>query len=105
MFDQPGSSDLTANVDFTYLAESLESTGSSALGPISQARFLMSLGLEQRMGKLVSAAPQSRQEDIRKGATRLIDTLGMGSQYQVMGIVPEAEATEVYPFSTTPQAA
>lgn len=102
VFDQPGSSDLTANVDFTYLSESLDGTGSAALGPLAQSRFLLSLGLEQRMSKLVSSAAESRKEDIRKGATRLIDTLGMGSQYQVMGIVPDSEASDVYPFSIPP---
>lgn len=55
------------------------------------------------MSKLISSAPEDRQVDIKKGATRLIDTLGMGSQYQVMSIVPNAEAADVYPFSDPPQ--
>ena len=99
IFDEPGSSDLTANVDFTYLSESLSPTGSHSVGPIPQARFLLGLGLEPRMSKLLETASGERKEDIRKGATRLIDTLGMGSQYQVMGIEPgESGAGEVYPF-------
>lgn len=99
IFDEPGSSDLTANVDFTYLSESLSTTGSHSIGPIPQARFLLGLGLEPRMSKLLETASGERKEDIRKGATRLIDTLGMGSQYQVMGIEPgESGAGEVYPF-------
>jgi NADH dehydrogenase [ubiquinone] 1 alpha subcomplex assembly factor 7 len=99
IFDLPGSSDLTANVDFQYLSESLADTGSHSLGPMPQARFLLSLGLEPRMAKLLASAPEGRQVDIKKGATRLIDTLGMGSQYQVMGIEPgEGLKAEVYPF-------
>ena len=31
VFDTPGSSDLTANVDFAYLKEALEGTGKSIL--------------------------------------------------------------------------
>jgi hypothetical protein len=51
------------------------------------------------MAKLLASAPEGRQVDIKKGATRLIDTLGMGSQYQVMGIEPgEGLKAEVYPF-------
>ena len=103
IFDQPGSSDLTANVDFTYLSESLGTTGSKSHGPIPQSRFLLALGLEPRMEKLLKSAEGSRQEDIRKGATRLIDTLGMGSQYQIMGIEPEGDG-EVYPFLPVPEA-
>jgi len=53
--------------------------------------------------KLLKSAEGSRQEDIRKGATRLIDTLGMGSQYQIMGIEPEGDG-EVYPFLPVPEA-
>jgi len=43
--------------------------------------------------------------DIQKGAQRLVDPLGMGAQYQVMGIVSPTKE-EVYPFpstSSTPQ--
>jgi NADH dehydrogenase [ubiquinone] 1 alpha subcomplex assembly factor 7 len=101
IFDQPGSSDLTANVDFTYLSESLDTTGSKSHGPIPQSQFLLALGLEPRMAKLLASAEGKRKEDIRKGATRLIDTLGMGSQYQVMGIETDSDG-EVYPFLPSP---
>lgn len=89
---------MTANVDFAYLRESLAGTHTRSLGPINQSKFLLSLGLEPRLSKLLdSAASAERKEDIRKAAARLIDPLGMGSQYQVMGVVPEGEE-EVYPF-------
>jgi len=92
---------LTANVDFTYLSESLDTTGSKSHGPIPQSQFLLALGLEPRMAKLLASAEGERKEDIRKGATRLIDTLGMGSQYQIMGIEPDTDG-EVYPFLPAP---
>ena len=53
------------------------------------------------MAKLLASAEGERKEDIRKGATRLIDTLGMGSQYQIMGIEPDNDG-EVYPFLPAP---
>lgn len=114
IFHSPGKCDLTANVDFAYLRESLEGVGesfsflvydinsiiASAQGPISQAKFLLSLGLEPRLAKLLASAPNDEQrERIRGGAMRLISSSGMGSQYQVMGIVPEDESKDVYPFS------
>lgn len=99
VFEEPGSADLTANVDFGYLRESLTDTA-RALGPISQSSFLLSLGLEPRMKKLLdSASTPERKEDIRKAGARLIDPLGMGTQYQVMGVVPEGQE-EVYPFKS-----
>lgn len=71
----------------------------AALGPITQASFLLSLGLEPRLAKLVSAANNDEQKQrIRDGAMRLINASGMGSQYRVMGIVPEEGGADVYPF-------
>ncbi|KIR81893.1 hypothetical protein I306_01204 [Cryptococcus gattii EJB2] len=100
VFEDPGSCDLTANVDFAYLRESLTGIATS-LGPISQAQFLLSLGIQPRLRKLLDTAPLDRREAIEKGAKRLIDVLGMGSQYQVMGVVSgEPEMKEgIYPFS------
>lgn len=120
VFEDPGNCDLTANVDFAYLRESLTGTGefrfsqicwsrtnpknptftATPLGPISQAQFLISLGLQPRLRKLLDTAPPERREAIEKGAKRLIDVLGMGSQYQVMGVVSgEPEMKEgIYPF-------
>jgi NADH dehydrogenase [ubiquinone] 1 alpha subcomplex assembly factor 7 len=127
VFDTPGSSDLTANVDFAYLKEALEGTGMSMLcpmppsiltklyenshparplGPLSQMQFLLSLGMGTRVDKLIdSASSQERKDDISGSAKRLVDPLGMGAQYQVMGIVPssgEGHEEEVYPFIAPP---
>lgn len=100
-------------MDFEYLKESLAGTGepefslcddrltagTNPLGPIPQSMFLLRLGLEARLRKLIDTATTlERKDDIRKGATRLIDPLGMGSQYQVMGISATPEGEEVYPF-------
>lgn len=60
------------------------------------------MGLEPRLSKLMSSAHDAEtKERIDKGAKRLIDSIGMGSQYQVMGFAlgPTAEG-EVYPFPT-----
>ncbi|WRT65970.1 uncharacterized protein IL334_002921 [Kwoniella shivajii] len=99
-FDDPGHADLTANVDFAYLRESLAGTGTSSLGPIPQSSFLLSLGLQPRLRKLIDSAPEERKEDIRKSAQRLIDPLGMGAQYQVMGISSGElkPGEDIYPF-------
>lgn len=100
MFDEPGNSDLTASVDFAYLREAMEPLVQT-LGPISQGQFLQSMGLDVRVKKLVDhAADPARKNDITQAAERLIDPVGMGNQYKVMGIVPKS-ATEkegIYPF-------
>ncbi|ODO12043.1 hypothetical protein I350_00827 [Cryptococcus amylolentus CBS 6273] len=100
VFQDPGNCDLTANVDFAYLGESLSNL-STPLGPMSQASFLQALGFHPRLAKLVEAAPEERREEIEKGAKRLVDLLGMGTQYQVMGVVSGVEELKegIYPFS------
>jgi len=102
VFDKPGYSDLTANVDFAYLKEALEPVARSH-GPITQRGFLINLGMGSRLEALLSAAKtEERRVDIMSAAKRLVDPLGMGAQYKVMGItskVMESEQEEVFPFS------
>jgi NADH dehydrogenase [ubiquinone] 1 alpha subcomplex assembly factor 7 len=73
------------------------------LGPLSQMQFLMALGLQTRLSKLIDNAPNDdRRRDLQQAVKRLIDPLGMGTQYQVMGVAPledgEAMSEAVYPF-------
>ena len=123
VFDDPGSADLTANVDFAYLKESLEGVGqcrsshpflgrliadakSSRFvsahphGPMTQRDFLISLGLAPRLDKLLKNAPdRERKLEIANAAKRLIMEDGMGGQYKVMGVTPAwRKGKGVYPF-------
>lgn len=101
----PGQSDLTANVDFAFLAQALHMTDALSYGPMPQRAFLNALGLSLRVKKLVETNPSSRRADIERAAARLIDANGMGSQYQVMGVsaprrsaATPTEPEEMYPF-------
>jgi NADH dehydrogenase [ubiquinone] 1 alpha subcomplex assembly factor 7 len=104
VFDQPGNSDLTANVDFAYLKESISSLGDVATyGPITQKDFLYRLGLEVRLSALIKAAQtEERKRDITSSAKRLVDPTGMGIQYKVLGVVgggrKGSKKGEVWPF-------
>ena len=101
----PGQSDLTANVDFSFLQSAIATTDAASHGPMTQRDFLGSLGLGLRVKKLVEDNGPSRAKDIEQAASRLIDSTGMGTQYQVMCIeaaqashAGERENQEVYPF-------
>lgn len=109
--EQPGTADLTANVDFSYLKNALSTTEARSLGPMFQAHFLTSLGLTQRVEALTRAASDSRDrvESIESAAKRLIDPTGMGGQYKVLGVealpsedggksAPQTEDDKAYPF-------
>ncbi|KPV77291.1 uncharacterized protein RHOBADRAFT_33470 [Rhodotorula graminis WP1] len=94
---EPGHTDLTANVDFSYLAESM-SEFASTHGPLPQSRFLTSLGLQPRLaGLLRGASTDERRKEIESAAKRLVYHGGMGSQYKVMAVTPKG-AKDVFPF-------
>ncbi|KAI9439742.1 DUF185-domain-containing protein [Lactarius indigo] len=101
-FDRPGQADLTANVDFAYLAEALKGTA-TAYGPLSQRSFLLHMGIGTRVSALQRAASSpARADALSEAAARLVDPAGMGREYKVMGVTggaaPTADAEGVWPF-------
>ncbi|KAI0289315.1 S-adenosyl-L-methionine-dependent methyltransferase [Multifurca ochricompacta] len=87
-FEFPGQADLTANVDFAYLAEALAGTA-KVHGPLSQRAFLLHMGIGTRVGALQRAASTSSKENgdaLAAAAARLVDAAGMGGEYKVMGV-------------------
>ncbi|GAA6050042.1 hypothetical protein JCM3770_001929 [Rhodotorula araucariae] len=94
---EPGHTDLTANVDFSYVAEAMGEFGDTH-GPLTQSRFLTALGLQPRLAALIrGAASEERRREIESAAKRLVDGNGMGSQYKVLALTPKG-ATGVFPF-------
>lgn len=105
IFCSPGECDVTSNVDFALLKESMADLVSTH-GPISQRNFLTCMGIEIRAAALVrSASSLERKKAIEDGASRLIDPLGMGEQYKVLAAVAKStgeegqEVGEVWPFT------
>ncbi|WFD43321.1 hypothetical protein MPSI1_001982 [Malassezia psittaci] len=101
----PGQSDLTANVDFTFLSHAITTTDAQSYGPMTQRDFLASLGLNMRLKKLLEDNPPSRSKDIQQAAARLVDPTGMGEQYKVLCVsaeraekAGERSPEEIYPF-------
>lgn len=67
-------------------------------GPITQQSFLTSMGASVRLQKLLDGTQDSeRHTQLEKGAQRLMDPLGMGTQYKVLGVTSNSEPA--YPFS------
>jgi len=107
VFHRPGECDLTANVDFAYLKEAFEGLASATPhGPLPQSIFLTRMGLHMRVEALKRAAKTpERKGSIEKAASRLVDTLGMGNEYKVLGITSHEKSEEnagavksVWPF-------
>lgn len=90
----PGQVDVSADVDFTSLAEAAieGSDGVEVHGPVEQGDFLNVMGIEARMEQLLrKVSDEERQKTIETGWKRLVEKSGgsMGQIYKVMAIVPE----------------
>ena len=93
-FDSPGTSDLTAHVDFHTLANIARTRMLAVHGPAEQGQWLKSLGIDQRANALIAATPK-QAEAIRAAHQRLTDPDEMGCLFQVMAMTaidwPEPE--------------
>tara|TARA_R100001244_G_scaffold47550_3_gene42321 strand:- start:65522 stop:66601 length:1080 start_codon:yes stop_codon:yes gene_type:complete len=82
-FDCPGTSDLTAHVDFHTLANIARNRLLAVSGPAQQGQWLKSLGIDQRAVALAAASPK-QADTIRAAHQRLTDPEEMGCLFQVM---------------------
>ncbi|KAM3503727.1 hypothetical protein MY11210_008614 [Beauveria gryllotalpidicola] len=92
-FAAPGLVDLSADVDFTALAEAatLASDAVEVHGPVAQADFLELMGIRERAAALAKGAGPEAAEAIDKACKRLVDRgpSGMGKVYKALAILPE----------------
>jgi NADH dehydrogenase [ubiquinone] 1 alpha subcomplex assembly factor 7 len=92
--EAPGETDLTAQVDFAALARAAAGEGAVVHGPVTQADFLLALGLAQRAERLAARANPVQAAAVKAGADRLTDrtTRGMGHLFKVMGLAGPGQA-------------
>ena len=82
---EPGSADLTAHVDFGVLAHAAADAGAQVLGPLTQGRFLSSLGIQARADALAQSSP-GKAQGIADALARLTSDDGMGALFKVMAL-------------------
>jgi NADH dehydrogenase [ubiquinone] 1 alpha subcomplex assembly factor 7 len=88
----PGECDLTAHVDFAALAREAEAAGARVHGPVTQAAFLLALGIAERAQMLKRSARPPQSEAIDAALTRLIDRStpsSMGQLFKAMAVTPK----------------
>jgi NADH dehydrogenase [ubiquinone] 1 alpha subcomplex assembly factor 7 len=83
--DAPGEADLTAHVDFGQVAHLAREAGLDVAGPLTQAHFLLALGLGERADMLSKANPD-RADRIAREVHRLTDETTMGALFKVLCI-------------------
>lgn len=84
----PGSADVTADVDFNYLKEV---AGDQVLtfGPVPQGQFLQMLGIQTRLKMLLRQATSKQQSDLVSGYRMLVDPAEMGERFKMLAIFPQ----------------
>jgi NADH dehydrogenase [ubiquinone] 1 alpha subcomplex assembly factor 7 len=90
--EAPGECDLTAHVDFAALAREAEGAGARVHGPVTQAEFLLALGMAERTQMLKRKASPAHVEAIDTAFVRLSDRTqptSMGELFKVMAITPK----------------
>ena len=88
-WQEPGSRDLTAHVDFEALAKAAAGEGVRISGPVGQGAFLEALGIGQRAAALSAASPD-RAEEIEAARHRLVAPEQMGTLFKAMALTAPA---------------
>ena len=82
-FDSPGTSDLTAHVNFHSLANIARTRLLSVHGPAQQGQWLKTMGIDQRAAKLVQNSPE-KADAVRAAHHRLTHAGEMGRLFRIM---------------------
>jgi NADH dehydrogenase [ubiquinone] 1 alpha subcomplex assembly factor 7 len=86
LFDEPGSADISAHVNFAAFCEAAEARGARAYGPVPQGRFLLALGAQARLAGLTARASMEQRGLLDSGLRRLIDPGEMGTLFRVLAL-------------------
>jgi NADH dehydrogenase [ubiquinone] 1 alpha subcomplex assembly factor 7 len=87
---EPGSADLTADVDFDFL-ERLVRKQATCFGPITQKQFLLCLGAHIRLAQLMrKATDEQTRQQLQSGLRMLLQD--MGEKFKFFAVFPEKSA-------------
>lgn len=94
-FTRPGEVDISADVDFTALAEAAINASEhvEVYGPVEQGAWLSQMGVKERAQQLLlGIKDEGKRKEMELGWKRLIDSgpAGMGKVYKVLAVVPES---------------
>ncbi|HWE73945.1 MAG TPA: SAM-dependent methyltransferase [Stellaceae bacterium] len=87
--ESPGEVDLTALVDFHQFAITASGNGAAVHGPVTQAQFLIELGITAREAALLKTATPEQQSAIRSGCRRLIEPAEMGTLFKALALTQQ----------------
>ncbi|XP_028713734.1 protein arginine methyltransferase NDUFAF7, mitochondrial [Peromyscus leucopus] len=84
----PGTADLTADVDFSYLRRMVQGKVAS-LGPVEQRTFLKNMGIDVRLKVLLDKADEpSTKRQLLQGYDMLMNPQKMGERFNFFALLP-----------------
>ncbi|XP_027476787.1 protein arginine methyltransferase NDUFAF7, mitochondrial isoform X3 [Zalophus californianus] len=83
----PGTADLTADVDFSYLRRMAEGQVAS-LGPIRQQMFLKNMGIDVRLKVLLDKSDEPARQQLLQGYDMLMNPKKMGERFNFFALLP-----------------
>jgi NADH dehydrogenase [ubiquinone] 1 alpha subcomplex assembly factor 7 len=87
VLSRPGTTDLSADVDFAAVAAAASAAGAQVYGPVAQGRFLAALGAAARCEMLCARAAPAQRDAIESGLARLVDPAAMGERWKAMAVM------------------
>lgn len=86
---EPGTADLTADVDFKQMKQFVEKNDKLlTFGPVEQRDFIKKLGGDVRIDRLVQSAIPELRSQIQTGYEMLTDPKQMGSRFKFFAMFP-----------------
>ena len=95
LFYQPGNADISHWVDFAALRRNTLDSGARFIGPITQADFLMKIGLRERAENAARFCDANERRTLLSAVDRLVGSHHMGTAFKVGLIVPAGNGVPV----------
>ena len=88
---EPGTADLTADVNFDLIKKVANRT-TSVHGPVSQNAFLHRMGIRERIGKMLQGCSMDERNSLVKSYEFLTSPQYMGERFKVLAMSPKGGA-------------
>ncbi|XP_045183617.2 protein arginine methyltransferase NDUFAF7, mitochondrial-like [Mercenaria mercenaria] len=98
----PGSADLTADVDFSYLRKQAGDNVKS-FGPVTQSHFLQQLGIAYRLKILYEKADAEGRKDLISAFKMLTSPEEMGERFKFLAILNKNSSHDPVGFDPPPE--
>ncbi|XP_071550484.1 protein arginine methyltransferase NDUFAF7, mitochondrial isoform X1 [Panulirus ornatus] len=84
---EPGTADLTVDVDFGYLKQQVQEK-LVTYGPVTQSSFLINMGIEFRLANLLKHCTCEEQKSLISGYKMLTEPQQMGERFKFLAFYP-----------------